>query len=52
MASGKKFTVDGEIEATKEITAMASTPASKVTLSQHLHNSAPPGPIVAATPGL
>lgn len=33
----KKLIVNGEIEATKEITAMTLTPATKVTLSQHIH---------------
>lgn len=42
----KKLIVNGEIEATKEISAMTLTPATKVTLSEHVHAQigSPPTP--------
>ena len=42
----------GNFEATKEVTAMTATEATKVTLSKHIHASSIPGPSVPATPGV
>lgn len=42
----------GELEVTKEVTAMSEIPAMKVTLSKHIHVSSVPGsPTAPPTPG-
>lgn len=49
--SGKKIVFKNEIECEREISAMTITPASKVTLSKHVHNTAV-GPSRVPTPGI
>jgi phage gp45-like len=48
--NGVVIDVDGNVTAPAEITAMAASPATSVTLSQHLHVTGT-GPSLAPTPG-
>lgn len=50
--NGVEIDQQGNITAPGEVTAMAATPATKVTLSHHMHATAGTGPPSPPTPGV